>query len=129
VSELFPHIGGIVDDLAFIHSAQGRSVDHTLSHYEWNTGSIIAGYPSMGSWVTYGLGSENQSLPAFVVIHDPRGGPFTGAAQWSSGFLPAAYQGTVFRAAIGLLIPGPAARGTGSVGSHEPELCRETPGN
>ena len=99
VSELFPHIGGIVDDLAFIHSAQGRSVDHTLSHYEWNTGSIIAGYPSMGSWVTYGLGSENQSLPAFVVIHDPRGGPFTGAAQWSSGFLPAAYQGTVFRAA------------------------------
>ena len=99
VSELFPHIGGIVDDLAFIHSAQGRSVDHTLSHYEWNTGSIIAGYPSMGSWVTYGLGSENQSLPAFVVIHDPRGGPFTGAAQWSSGFLPAAYQGTAFRAA------------------------------
>ena len=99
VSELFPNIGGVVDDIAFIHSAQGRSADHTLSHYEWNTGMIIAGYPSMGSWVTYGLGSENQSLPAFVVIHDPRGGPFTGSAQWSSGFLPAAYQGTVFRSA------------------------------
>jgi hypothetical protein len=99
VSELFPNIGGIVDELAFIHSAQGRSVDHTLSHYEWNTGSIMAGYPSMGSWVTYGLGSENQSLPAFVVIQDPRGGPFTGSSQWSAGFLPAAYQGTMFRAA------------------------------
>jgi Protein of unknown function (DUF1501) len=99
VSELFPNVGGVVDDLAFIHSAQGRSADHTLSHYEWNTGSIVAGFPSMGSWVTYGLGSENQSLPAFVVIHDPRGGPFTGSSQWNSGFLPAAYQGTVFRAA------------------------------
>jgi len=99
VSDLFPNIGGIVDDLAFIHSAQGRSVDHTLSTYEWNTGSIIAGYPSAGSWITYGLGSENQSLPAFIVIQDPRGGPFTGSSQWSSGFLPAAYQGTMFRAA------------------------------
>ncbi|HLX45211.1 MAG TPA: DUF1501 domain-containing protein [Bryobacteraceae bacterium] len=99
VSELFPNMGGIVDDLAFIHSAQGRSVDHTLSHYEWNTGSIIAGFPSVGSWVTYGLGSENQNLPAFVVIQDPRGGPFTGSSQWSAGYLPAAYQGTMFRAA------------------------------
>jgi hypothetical protein len=99
ISELFPHIGGIVDELAFIHSAQGRSSDHTLSHYEWNTGSIQAGFPSVGSWVTYGLGSENQSLPAFVVIPDARGGPFTGASQWSAGYLPAAYQGTVFRAA------------------------------
>jgi hypothetical protein len=98
VSDLFPNMARIVDELAFIHSAQGRSVDHTLSHYEWNSGSIMAGYPSMGSWVTYGLGSENQSLPAFVVIQDPRGGPFTGSSQWSAGFLPAAYQGTMFRA-------------------------------
>ena len=98
VSSLFPNIAGVVDDLAFIHSAQGRSVDHTLSTYEWCTGSIIAGYPSVGAWVTYGLGSENQSLPAFVVIQDPRGGPFAGASQWSAGFLPAAYQGTMFRA-------------------------------
>ena len=57
------------------------------------------GYPSVGSWMTYGLGSENQNLPAFVVIQDPRGGPFTGPSQWSCGFLPAAYQGTMFRAA------------------------------
>jgi hypothetical protein len=99
VSELFPHIAGIVDDLAFIHSCQGKSNDHVLSHYEWNTGSILMGFPSVGSWVTYGLGSVNQNLPAFVVIYDARGGPFSGPANWSAGFLPAAYQGTVFRAA------------------------------
>jgi Protein of unknown function (DUF1501) len=99
VSELFPHIANIVDDLAFIHSCQGRSNDHVLAHYEWNTGSILMGFPSVGSWVTYGLGSENQNLPGFVVIYDARGGPFSGPANWSAGFLPAAYQGTVFRSA------------------------------
>ncbi len=97
VSELFPHMGGIVDDLAIIRSAQGRSNDHVLAHYEWNTGSLLMGFPSVGSWVTYGLGSENQNLPAFVVVYDPRGGPFSGPTNWSSGYLPAAYQGTVFR--------------------------------
>jgi hypothetical protein len=96
-SELFPHIGNTVDELAFIYSCQGKSNDHVLSHYEWNTGSILMGFPSVGSWVTYGLGSENQNLPAFVVIYDARGGPFSGPANWSAGFLPAAYQGTVFR--------------------------------
>ncbi len=98
VSELFPEVGGIVDELAIIRSAQGRSNDHVLAHYEWNTGSLRMGYPSVGSWVTYGLGSENQSLPGFVVIYDRRGGPFSGPTNWSSGFLPASYQGTVFRA-------------------------------
>ena len=98
VSELFPNVAGMVDDLAFIRSAQGRSNDHVLSHYEINTGSLLMGFPSVGSWVTYGLGSENQNLPGFVVIYDYRGGPFSGPANWSSGFLPAAYQGTVFRA-------------------------------
>ena len=99
VSELFPHVGSIVDDLALIRSAKGRSNDHVLAHYEWNTGSLLMGLPSVGSWVTYGLGTENENLPAFVVIYDPRGGPNAGPANWSSGFLPAAYQGTVFRAA------------------------------
>ena len=97
VSSLFPHVGSMVDDLAFIRSAEGRSNDHVVAHYEWNTGSILMGFPSVGSWVTYGLGSENQNLPGFVVIYDHRGGPFSGPANWSSGFLPAAYQGTVFR--------------------------------
>lgn len=97
VSNLFPHMGSIVDDLAFVHSCQGRSNDHVLAHYEWNTGSVLMGHPSVGSWVTYGLGSENQSLPGFVVVYDHRGGPFSGPSNWSSGYLPATYQGTVFR--------------------------------
>ena len=61
-------------------------------------GSVIQWLPCVGAWVTYGLGSENQNLPGFVVIYDKRGGPFSGPANWSAGFLPAAYQGTVFRA-------------------------------
>lgn len=97
VSELFPHIASIVDELAFVYSCQGRSNDHVLAHYEWNTGSLLMGYPSVGAWVTYGLGSANQNLPGFVVLYDARGGPFSGPANWSAGFLPAAYQGTVFR--------------------------------
>ncbi len=97
VSELFPHMGSMVDDLAFVHSCKGRSNDHVLAHYEWNTGSVLMGHPSVGSWVTYGLGSENQSLPGFVVVYDHRGGPFSGPSNWSSGYLPATYQGTVFR--------------------------------
>ncbi|MDA1316201.1 MAG: DUF1501 domain-containing protein [Acidobacteria bacterium] len=97
VSNLFPHVSGVVDDIALVRSCQGRSNDHVLAHYEWNTGSLRMGFPSVGSWVTYGLGTENQNLPAFVVIYDPRGGPFSGPTNWGSGFLPAAYQGTVFR--------------------------------
>ena len=97
VSELLPNIGSIVDDIALIRSANGISNDHVLAHYEWNTGSLLMGFPSVGSWVTYGLGSENQNLPAFVVIYDHRGGPNAGVSNWNNGFLPAAYQGTVFR--------------------------------
>jgi Protein of unknown function (DUF1501) len=97
VSEIFPNIAGIVDDLAFVHSCQGISNDHVISHYEWNTGSIQMGFPSVGAWVTYGLGSQNQNLPGFVVILDRKGGPYAGPPNWQAGFLPAAYQGTVFR--------------------------------
>jgi hypothetical protein len=97
VSELFPNIGGIVDDIALIRSAVGRSNDHSISHFEWNTGALLPGSPSYGSWVAYGLGTENQNLPAFVVIFDPRGGPYNGPNNWGAGFLPAAYQGTAFR--------------------------------
>ena len=97
VSDLFPHMGEMVDEMAFVHSCKGRSNDHVLAHYEWNTGSVLMGHPSVGSWVTYGLGSQNQSLPGFVVVYDHRGGPFSGPANWSSGYLPATYQGTVFR--------------------------------
>ncbi len=97
VSELFPHVGSIIDELALIRSCVNKSNDHVLAHYEWNTGSLLMGHPSVGAWVTYGIGTENQSLPAFVVIFDPRGGPNAGTRNWGSGYLPAAYQGTVFR--------------------------------
>ena len=97
VSELFPLMASKIDDLAVLRSVKGQSNDHVQAHYEFSTGMIRAGYPSMGTWITYGLGSENQNLPAFVVIYDAHGGPFGGPSNWSSGFMPAAYQGTVFR--------------------------------
>ena len=98
VSEIFPHLATKVDEIALIRSAVSKSNDHVQAHYALASGVIRMGYPSVGSWVTYGLGSENQNLPAFVVIYDARGGPFGGPANWSAGFMPAAYQGTVFRA-------------------------------
>ena len=97
VSEIFPHIATKVDELAFLRSVKGQSNDHVQAHYELLTGMIRAGFPSVGTWVTYGLGSENQNLPGFVVIYDARGGPIGGSATWRSGFMPASYQGTVFR--------------------------------
>ena len=99
VSELFPLIAGHVDEMAFLRSVYGKSNDHVQATYELNTGKIQMGLPCVGSWVTYGLGSENQSLPAFVVIYDYRGGPLGGPANWSAGYMPAAYQATVFRSA------------------------------
>jgi hypothetical protein len=99
VSEIFPNIATKVDEIAFLRSVYARSNDHVQAHYDMHSGQIRMGYPSMGSWLTYGLGSENSSLPGFVVITDPRGGPFGGPNCWSAGFMPAAYQGTLFRAA------------------------------
>jgi hypothetical protein len=98
VSEIFPKIAGHVDDLAVMRSVMGMSNDHVQAHYALSTGMIRMGFPSVGSWVTYGLGSVNQNLPGFVVIYDAHGGPFGGPANWGAGFMPAAYQGTVFRA-------------------------------
>lgn len=97
VSSLFPHIARQVDDLAFIHSLTSISNDHGPALFQMNTGTIQAGHPSMGSWVTYGLGSESENLPGYVVFTDHRGGPIGGAPNWGNGFMPAAYQGTQFR--------------------------------
>jgi hypothetical protein len=97
VSELFPNVAQKVDEIAFIRSVYARSNDHVQAHYDMHSGQINMGYPSVGSWVTYGLGSEATSLPGFIVIHDARGGPFGGPNCWSAGFMPAAYQGTMFR--------------------------------
>jgi hypothetical protein len=98
VSEIFPNLATKhIDSLAVVRSVKGRSNDHVMAHYELASGSIRMGAPSVGSWVTYGLGSENQNLPAYVVLYDARGGPYGGPANWSSGYMPAAYQGTIFR--------------------------------
>ena len=98
VSELFPNLARHVDDIAFLRSVYGRSNDHVQATYEMQTGQLWMGFPSVGAWVTYGLGSESSSLPAFVVTHDYRGGPLGGPNDWGAGFMPAAYQGTLFRA-------------------------------
>ena len=98
ISEFLPHIAEHADDLCLIRSMHGDSVNHPQSVYQMNTGSILMGRPSVGSWVAYGLGSENEDLPAFVVLPDPAGGLKGGPPAWGSGFLPANYQGVTMRA-------------------------------
>jgi hypothetical protein len=97
VSDLFPHLAKNVDDIAFLHSMTADSPIHGSAMIQMNTGKILSGAPSMGSWLNYGLGSENENLPGFVVMLDPRGGPISGAKNWSSGYMPAQYEGTMFR--------------------------------
>jgi len=97
VSNLFPHLAGKVDEIAFLHGIKVDNNNHGPATMHVNTGSQLQGSPSVGSWISYGLGSENQSLPGYVVIQDPRGAPVNGGAVWSNGFLPASYQGTQFR--------------------------------
>ena len=97
VSTLFPYIGKAVDDIAFIYGVEVDNNNHGPATMHATTGSQLQGSPSVGSWVTYGLGSPNQDLPGYVVIQDPRGAPVNGAAVWSNGYLPAEYQGTMFR--------------------------------
>ena len=97
VSELFPHVGECVDDISFIHSMTADSPIHGSAMLMMNSGSLISGKPSLGSWVNYGLGSTNENLPGYVVMLDRTGGPISGAKNWTSGYMPASYQGTVFR--------------------------------
>jgi hypothetical protein len=99
VSEIFPHSSKHVDKMAFIHSGFTKSNNHSPALFMMNTGMTRMGFPCVGSWVTYGLGSENTSLPSFVVMSDPlnRGLPKGHAANWGAGFLPSIYQGTHFR--------------------------------
>ncbi len=98
ISDFLPHIAECADELCVIRSCHGDSVNHPQSVYQMNTGSILMGRPSVGSWVAYGLGTENQNMPAFVVLPDPGGGLKGGPPAWGSGFLPATFQGTPMRA-------------------------------
>jgi hypothetical protein len=97
VSDLFPHVAQHVDDIALIRSMHSLSPAHGPALFQMNTGSILAGHPSVGSWVTYGLGTENQNLPGFIVFTDARGGPINGPPNWGNGYMPAAYQGMQIR--------------------------------
>ena len=97
VSDWFPHIGASIDDVCLLRGCYGDSVTHPESVYLMNTGSILMGRPSLGAWVSYGLGTENRNMPAFVVLPDPGGWPKGGAPAWGNGYIPAAYQGTVVK--------------------------------
>ncbi len=96
-SDAFPHTARHMDKLAVIKSLYMDSFAHASALLQMNSGRIIQGHPALGSWLGYGLGSVNENLPGFVVMLDPRGGPIGGAANWMSGYMPAAYQGTVLR--------------------------------
>ena len=97
VSDLFPNVGRHVDDIAFIHSMYAESPIHGSAMLMMNSGNLLSGHPALGSWVNYGLGTENENLPGFVVMLDRTGGPISGAKNWSSGYMPAHYQGVVIR--------------------------------
>ncbi len=97
MTALLPKLADHADRLAFVHGIKVDNNNHGPATMHVNTGSQFQGHASIGSWIAYGLGSPNRSLPAYVVLQDPRGAPVNGAAVWSAGYLPAAYQGTLFR--------------------------------
>jgi hypothetical protein len=97
-SDLLPRLGALADEMCFIHSMTAKSNTHGPAENQMATGFTLDGFPSMGAWVTYALGSECDDLPAFVAIPDPRGVPQVGPRQWQSAFLPAVFQGTAFNA-------------------------------
>ncbi len=116
-SDFIPHMASCADDLCILRGMYGDSVTHPESVYLMNTGSILMGRPSLGSWVSYGLGTENRNLPSFVVMPDPKGWVKGGSPAWGSGYLPAAHQATMLRGggvrggapAIANLSPPPGA--------------------
>ena len=98
-SDAFPHIAEHMDKLAVVKSLTSDSFAHGSALLQMNSGRILQGHPSIGAWMSYGLGTLNQNLPSYVVMLDPRGGPTTGPPNWSSGYMPAVYQGTILRTA------------------------------
>ena len=98
VSDLLPRLAELADEMCFIHSMTAKSNTHGPAENQMSTGFTLDGFPGIGCWATYALGSENQNLPAFVAIPDPRGVPQTGPNQWNSAFLPATFQGVAFNA-------------------------------
>ena len=97
ISSLYPHLAQYADDLCVIRSMHADTAAHASGCLQMNTGNVTIGKPSLGSWLSYGLGSETDNLPSFVVMTDPRGGPIGSASNWTAGYIPAAFQGTLFR--------------------------------
>ncbi|MSQ95329.1 MAG: DUF1501 domain-containing protein [Gemmataceae bacterium] len=100
VSDWLPNIAECVDDIAVIHSCWANGLNHSNGVSQMNTGSIVGGRPSLGAWVTYGLGTDNENLPAFVVMQDNAASVNNGARNWGTGFMPAVYQGTRINAGV-----------------------------
>jgi hypothetical protein len=97
ISELFPHLASVADELTIVRSMFAETSNHTPATFQQNTGFRLNGFPVLGAWTTFGLGSESDELPAYVVIPDPRGVPAGGSINWTNGFLPANYQGVTMR--------------------------------
>jgi hypothetical protein len=114
VSEVFPHLAPCVDDLAFLMAMASKTNVHGPASYMQNTGFILPGFPCMGAWISYALGSLSDNVPTFVVLPDPKGLPYNNAGNFSSGFLPMAHQGTLIRPTtpvpIADLQPPPSAK-------------------
>ncbi len=99
-SDLLPQLGALADDICFLHSLKGKTNTHGPGENYMSTGFTLDGFPSMGAWTSYALGTENENLPAYVAIPDPRGTPQNSVNNWGPGFLPAAFQGTDFNASL-----------------------------
>jgi Protein of unknown function (DUF1501) len=121
MSDLVPHMHQHADTIALLRSCVADSVVHAPAMYQMNSGRVFMGYPSLGSWVTYGLGSESENLPAFVVMTQPEGTPEGGAPCWGAGMLPSVYQGTLFRNG-----PSPITNLKPSSGEFSPHRQRRT---
>lgn len=104
ISSLYPNVSRFADDLCVIRSMHTDTAAHASGCLQMNSGSVLIGKPCLGSWLSYGLGTENASLPSFVVMTDPRGGPISGSSNWTAGYMPAAYQGTLFRSGASPLL-------------------------
>ncbi len=126
ISDLFPHTARHADELCVIRSMYADTAAHASGCLQMNTGSIFIGRPSVGAWLSYGLGTLNNNMPGFVVMTDPRGGPIGSASNWSAGYMPAAYQGTLFRSVGSPLLDLATPEGTTDrTQRHSLELLKE----
>jgi hypothetical protein len=115
ISSIYPNLSAHADELCVIRSMHSDTAAHASGCIQMNTGSVIIGKPCLGSWLGYGLGTDNENLPSFVVMTDPRGGPIGSGSNWSSGFMPAAYQGTTFRSIGSPLLNLATPKGTNEI--------------